>query len=175
MPRYQALDASKSPVTLSNADYGVAGTPSADVLSFQGVPSGTPVPISVGSLPLPSGASSATNQSTMITSLNNILASLGGSSAPVQSAKSVGPTSLQLLANNSSRKKVQIQNQSADYTVWLLINTVSLGSATADNNCWRLLPGAEYKSDAGSIPVGFISAISDAPTGSTAAIQIIES
>lgn len=41
---------------------GTAGTPSADVLSVQGVPGGTPQPISASSLPLPTGAATSALQ-----------------------------------------------------------------------------------------------------------------
>jgi hypothetical protein len=41
---------------------GTAGSASTDVLSVQGVASGTPVPISAASLPLPTGAATSANQ-----------------------------------------------------------------------------------------------------------------
>lgn len=59
---------------------GTAGSPSADVISIQGVVSGTVVPVSAAALPLPSGAATAANQATEIASLSSIdgkLASLG--------------------------------------------------------------------------------------------------
>ena len=41
---------------------GVAGTPDTHVVTVQGAPSGTAVPVSAASLPLPTGAASAANQ-----------------------------------------------------------------------------------------------------------------
>jgi len=46
---------------------GVAGTPSGGVVSIQGVVSGTVVPISVGTLPLPSGAATEVTLATLLT------------------------------------------------------------------------------------------------------------
>lgn len=62
--------------TLDNL-LGTAGSPSAQVLSIQGVVGGTAVPISAASLPLPTGASTSANQSTMITSLGTIATNSG--------------------------------------------------------------------------------------------------
>jgi|SRR5579859_2527885 len=44
------------------AGQGTAGTPTGGVVSVQGVASGTAVPVSASSLPLPTGAATATNQ-----------------------------------------------------------------------------------------------------------------
>lgn len=44
---------------------GTAGTPAADVISVQGVASGTVLPVSAASLPLPSGAATAAKQPTL--------------------------------------------------------------------------------------------------------------
>lgn len=53
---------------------GTAGSSSTDVLSVQGIASGTAMPVSAASLPLPSGAATSANQSTEITSLGTIAA-----------------------------------------------------------------------------------------------------
>jgi hypothetical protein len=52
--------------------FGTAGVPNANVISVQGVASGTALPISAGSLPLPSGASTSALQTTGNTSLASI-------------------------------------------------------------------------------------------------------
>ena len=65
--------------TLDNL-VGVAGTPSANVQSVQGVSGGTAMPVSAASLPLPTGASTAANQSTANTSLATIATN---SAAPI--------------------------------------------------------------------------------------------
>jgi len=51
---------------------GTAGSAASQVVTVQGIASGTVVPISAASLPLPSGASTSANQSTANTSLSNI-------------------------------------------------------------------------------------------------------
>jgi hypothetical protein len=51
---------------------GTAGTPSTDVISVQGVASGTALPISVAALPLPTGAATSALQTTGNTSLATI-------------------------------------------------------------------------------------------------------
>lgn len=50
---------------LVTAGAGTAGSPAAGVLSVQGVASGTALPVSVASLPLPSGAATSANQTTL--------------------------------------------------------------------------------------------------------------
>lgn len=72
--------AAQNPVTLVGTPtvdvigslVGTAGTPSTRVLSVQGVASGTPVPVSVASLPLPAGAATSALQTTGNTSLGSI-------------------------------------------------------------------------------------------------------
>jgi len=54
---------------------GTAGTPAGGVMSVQGVGSGTALPVSAASLPLPSGAATSAKQDTEIGSLANIEAS----------------------------------------------------------------------------------------------------
>lgn len=51
---------------------GTAGSSSADVITVQGIASGTALPISAASLPLPSGAATSALQNTGITSLSSI-------------------------------------------------------------------------------------------------------
>jgi hypothetical protein len=51
---------------------GVAGTPAGGVVSVQGVASGTVLPVSAASLPLPTGASTSALQTTGNTSLSSI-------------------------------------------------------------------------------------------------------
>lgn len=48
---------------------GIAGTPAGGVVSVQGVASGTDLPVSAASLPLPTGAATSANQSTANTAL----------------------------------------------------------------------------------------------------------
>ena len=55
---------------------GTAGSPSADVISVQGVGSGTALPVSAASLPLPSGAATAANQTTIAGHVDGIEALL---------------------------------------------------------------------------------------------------
>lgn len=69
---------------------GTAGTASSDVLTVQGIASMTPLAVSASSLPLPSGAATAANQSTEITALGTINTTLG---SPFQAGGSIGNTS----------------------------------------------------------------------------------
>ena len=59
------------------AGEGTAGTSTGGVLSVQGVASGTALPVSAASLPLPTGAATSANQSTEITSLATIATNTG--------------------------------------------------------------------------------------------------
>lgn len=59
---------------------GTAGTPSADVLSVQGVVGGTPQPISATSLPLPTGAATETTLALLTVAQNS---TTGGQSGPL--------------------------------------------------------------------------------------------
>ena len=59
---------------------GTAGTPSADVLSVQGVVGGTPQPISASSLPLPTGAATETTLALLTVAQNS---TTGGQSGPL--------------------------------------------------------------------------------------------
>lgn len=63
---------------------GTAGAASADVLTVQGIASGTALAVSAASLPLPSGAATSANQSTVIT----------GVGAPADAAYSSGSGSV---------------------------------------------------------------------------------
>lgn len=56
---------------------GTAGTPAGGVVSIQGVGSGTAVPVSAASWPLPTGAATSANQSTEISSLATIATNTG--------------------------------------------------------------------------------------------------
>jgi hypothetical protein len=58
--------------SLKIAGTGTAGTPSTNVVTVQGIASGTGVPISAASLPLPTGAATSANQATEISSLSSI-------------------------------------------------------------------------------------------------------
>lgn len=62
---------------------GVAGTPSADVLTVQGSVSGTAIPILATALPLPSGAATAANQVSEISSLAAILSAIQSMDAAI--------------------------------------------------------------------------------------------
>jgi hypothetical protein len=65
---------------------GIAGTPSADVLSVQGVTNGVPVAVSNASLPLPTGAATGAKQDTGNTSLGTIATNTTNAGAPVLAA-----------------------------------------------------------------------------------------
>ena len=62
---------------VSVAGEGTAGSAAGGVLSVQGVASGTALPVSAASLPLPTGAATSANQSTEITSLSTIATNTG--------------------------------------------------------------------------------------------------
>lgn len=62
---------------------GTAGTPSADVISVQGVVGGTALPVSAASLPLPTGAATAANQTTANTSLATLAGAVNGTEMQV--------------------------------------------------------------------------------------------
>lgn len=62
---------------------GTAGTPSADVISVQGVGGGTALPVSAASLPLPTGAATAANQTTANTSLATLAGAVNGTEMQV--------------------------------------------------------------------------------------------
>jgi hypothetical protein len=73
--------------------FGIAGTPSADVISVQGVVGGTAQPISAASLPLPTGAATSANQSTEITALqliDNLPNTLGSTTSGQSGALALG-------------------------------------------------------------------------------------
>lgn len=87
---------------------GAAGTPAGGVVSVQGVASGTNLPISAASLPLPSGAATAAHQSTANTSLASILTELQGKAdlvetQPVSVASLPLPTGASTLAEQQSQ------------------------------------------------------------------------
>lgn len=72
-----STDGSATPITadsngLEVQGAGIAGTPAGGVVSVQGVASGTELPVSAASLPLPSGAATSANQSTANTALSAI-------------------------------------------------------------------------------------------------------
>lgn len=62
------------------------GTPAATAVTVQGNASGVAVPVSAGSLPLPTGAASAANQSTALTSLATIATNTTSSGTPTDVA-----------------------------------------------------------------------------------------
>jgi hypothetical protein len=68
---------------------GTAGSSSTDVISVQGIASGTALPISAASLPLPSGAATSANQSTEITALQLIDDPVGSSTGGTAGTKSM--------------------------------------------------------------------------------------
>ncbi len=96
---------------------GTAGTSSADVLSVQGVASGTPQPISADTLPLPTGAATNDALVSILTELSQKLEP-GDSIAPQQiiattatlSNVSASATSVQLFAANTSRVLATVVN-----------------------------------------------------------------
>lgn len=72
-----SADGSATPITadangLEVQGAGVAGTPAGGVVSVQGVASGTVLPVSAASLPLPSGAATLAEQQTQTTALQLI-------------------------------------------------------------------------------------------------------
>lgn len=83
-----SADGSASPITadangLEVQGAGVAGTPAGGVVSVQGVASGTALPISAASLPLPSGASTLAEQQTQTTHLATIAGTVSGTEVQV--------------------------------------------------------------------------------------------
>lgn len=80
---------------------GAAGTPAGGVVSVQGVASGTVVPISAGSLPLPTGAATSANQptnaaqgSTTAAQTGNLVQGAVTTSAPSYTNAQTDPVSL---------------------------------------------------------------------------------
>ncbi len=107
--------------TIAGAAPGTAGTPSANVVSIQGVSGGTALPIS-------QVATATTNRSGTVT--------LGG-------------TSQQLAASNAARKRIFIQNPSAQTEV--LYIDFGASASTTPGTSIELLPGGSYDS-AGAPP-----------------------
>lgn len=68
------------PGGLAVQGFGAAGTPTGDVLTVQGDPAGTPIPIS-GTISLPTGAATAAKQDTGNASLSSIAATVSAISA----------------------------------------------------------------------------------------------
>lgn len=86
------------------AGAGVAGTPAGGVVSVQGVASGTAVPVSAAALPLPTGASTATNQTSANTKLDTLHADFG----VVEGKQDTGNTSLSSI--DSKLTKLRAKN-----------------------------------------------------------------
>lgn len=77
---------------------GTAGTPSADVLTVQGIASGTAQPISAAALPLPTGAAAETTQSAVKTAVEALAALI--SSGSLKAVLTAGTAAFGKLAAN---------------------------------------------------------------------------
>lgn len=139
------------------------------------------VAISATALPLPTGASTSANQTTANTSLASILANqtngtqttallagtavIGtviieprdGSLTDNSGTTSATPsTSTQIMAANSSRRYLLIENVSTTATIW--INFTS--AATAGNGSFALLPGGSIVQETGFVSTEAVNVLS---------------
>lgn len=83
---------------------GTAGTPSSDVISIQGVASGTVVPVSAASLPLPSGAATSALQSdgnASLSSLDGKVTACNTGAVTIGAALPAGTNAIGKLASNA--------------------------------------------------------------------------
>ncbi len=95
---------------------GVAGTPAGGVLSVQGVASGTALPISAASLPLPSGAATAAAQAIEITALGTLLTTTAFQARLPVSGQALMAASVPVtLASNQSTIAVSVAPPSTPY------------------------------------------------------------
>ena len=94
--------------TVAGSAPGTAGSPSTNVVSVQGVTSGTAVPVSAAALPLPSGAATAANQTVVqgtagspATAVVSVQGVSGGTSLPVSAAALPLPSGAATAANQT--------------------------------------------------------------------------
>lgn len=149
-PLGNQADTASLPVTLSSTQIGTAGTPSAAVQSIQGVASGTPVPVSQTTAPLPTNAATATNQASEITELTAIAASTAASAtatnqatiitdiASIASTQTSQTTILTSMAASLSSTVATSANQTTAQTSLTAIQTSAAASATATNQASQL-------------------------------------
>lgn len=86
---------------------------------------------------------------------------------PTQSAKSVTTSNAQLLAANSNRSYLVIQNQDTANPIYLNFG----GTAAANSGSLKIPAGGNYVAENGFIPTSAINAIA---TGGTVAVNTIE-
>lgn len=168
---------------------GTAGTPSADVISIQGVAGGTVIPVSAASLPLPTGASTATNQTnvqsapgTPQTVAITIQGNASGVAVPVTgsviaTAQTVATTTISrvnnatsstsLLASNAARKGMFFYNDSVTDC-----NVALAGTASATVFSFKLTAGSHFTwPDASLMYTGAVSVICTLASGAVQATE----
>lgn len=138
---------------------GTAGSPSANVLSIQGVTSMTPLkvdgsavtqPVSAASLPLPTGAATSSIQTTQQSSLTSIDGKLSGALSITGSTVGTTSATVNVGQKTVSTSAVQIIVTSTIPTNGILIGALSTnaasifigGSTVTTNTGVELLPGA---------------------------------
>lgn len=120
---------------------GSAGSASTDVITIQGIASGTVVPVSSASLPLPSGASTSANQITANTSLSSID---GKTPALGQTTKS-GSVPITMASDPDIRPasgNITVVDSGTTTTVGFNNVNVYTGTATASSYVQQALNGA---------------------------------
>lgn len=125
---------------------GTAGSPSTDVLSVQGVASGTPMPISAATLPLPTGAATSSNQPALVS--GRVPVDPSGVTSPVSAA------SLPLPSGAATDATLATTNTSIGATNE--IAAASNGATSGLNGLWRRFLGfftSTAPSDANRLPV----------------------
>lgn len=134
----QRVTAAQDTTTIAGSAPGTAGTPSANVVSIQGVASGTTVPVTTSS----AGATS-NNGSTTITT---------------------GATFQTLLASNAARKGCLIQNPTTATEVLFVSVGIATGSATTAKS-YTLNPGGSFSCASGNFVITDNIAVTATTTG----------
>lgn len=138
--------------------YGAVGS------SAIAVDAAHPLPVTQSSAPLPAGAATAANQTTGNTSLASIDTRLAGtvstdtvvraSATDRGAVVATANTAQQLMAANSARRGIAIQNQSSGDCY-----ISGQGTATADYHSLKIPSGGYYESPSTHVGTGAISII----------------
>lgn len=159
MTDFAAKDATGASQTLKLAGVTAAGTPSADALfTVQGNPSGAPIPVSMASSTLPTGAATAAAQATQQANLTSIDTKIPASTEPGTPASTA--ITAQLAQGGVA---VPVSIASTPQTTALAYGSVSVGTSAVQLPAnANLINGVNLKSKAangGTINIGGNSSV----------------
>ncbi len=138
---------------------GIAGTPAGGVVSVQGVASGTAVPISAVSLPLPTGAATA--------ALQPSLGTAGTASANVITVQGIASMTPLLVNGSGSTQPVSGTVAATQSGTW----TVQPGN-TANTTAWKVDGSAVTQPVSGTVSASNFPATVDTNSGAAGASTI---